>query len=109
MDVASQVCLLTVNYYMCLSFLCVCSSQIPFSRFLLSVKGRVQEKDGECVEPEKVVGLSITLADRIDGPFSLEIDSIRVKKTLDMSYDGKASHTGIYETYKFPRTNYDCP
>ncbi|XP_059208969.1 complex I intermediate-associated protein 30, mitochondrial [Centropristis striata] len=53
--------------------------KIPFSKFFLSSRGRVQ--DGQYVMwLDKVNTIGFTLGDRADGPFQLEIDYIGVCK-----------------------------
>lgn len=50
--------------------------QLPLSDFLLTYMGYVQN-DQLLVSPEKIRTVGILLADRIDGPFTLDIKSIR--------------------------------
>lgn len=49
--------------------------RIPFSKFIFSVKGRVQ--DIQCPLPlDHIKFVAISLSDTVDGPFALEIDYI---------------------------------
>lgn len=79
---------------------------IPFSKFVLSAGGRIQD-DIEPARPQDVVALGITLADNIDGPFNLEIDSVKVRYKPDRIVNEDYGQT--YETYKFPRNRYNLP
>lgn len=67
-------------------------SQIPFSKFFLSSQGRVQDKQGP-VDLERVTAIGLTMADAINGEFSLELDSISV------TYDATESEEFVYEQY----------
>ncbi len=56
--------------------LCMCFLfQIPFSKFFLSSKGRIQDVQKK-LHLDRVEYLSITLADGNPGPFELELDYI---------------------------------
>lgn len=66
--------------------------QIPFSKFYLSAKGRIQDKQ-EAIQLSHIRCLGITLADAVTGPFQLEIDYIAVV------YDSAHPHTFEYEMY----------
>ncbi|KAM9239832.1 complex I intermediate-associated protein 30, mitochondrial isoform 4-T4 [Leptosomus discolor] len=52
-----------------------CSWQIPFSKFFLSSRGRVQDQQHP-IWLDKVSTLGFTIGDKVDGPFQLEIDFI---------------------------------
>ncbi|XP_044747090.1 complex I intermediate-associated protein 30, mitochondrial [Coccinella septempunctata] len=49
--------------------------RIPFSKFFLSSRGRIQDKQF-AIDLSKISSFSITMADKVDGPFSLEIEYI---------------------------------
>lgn len=73
---------------------------IPFSKFFFSAKGYIQD-DLYAVPQRHIVSLGITLADNYDGPFSLEIDTIKVLFHPTLKHEQHA-----YESYRFPRMNY---
>ena len=73
---------------------------IPFSKFFFTNKGYVQDDMIE-VPQRHIVSLGITIADNYDGPFCLEIDTIKVLFHPTLKLEEHA-----YETYKFPRMNY---
>lgn len=68
------------------------SFQIPFSKFLLSHKGRIQDKQ-EMLHLDRVRNFAITLSDDAQGPFQLEIDYI------GLVYDAYHTDTFFYEMY----------
>jgi len=76
---------------------------IPFSKFILTYASRLQDFL-ERVRPHDIVALGITLADGNDGPFSLEVDSVKVRCERSTADDKVA-----YETYMFPRNRYHRP
>jgi NADH dehydrogenase [ubiquinone] 1 alpha subcomplex assembly factor 1 len=51
--------------------------QIPFSKFYVTSKGRIQDKQ-EPMELGKIKHLGVTIGDGNEGPFYLEIESIAV-------------------------------
>ncbi|KAM4829848.1 complex I intermediate-associated protein 30, mitochondrial [Thomomys bottae] len=53
--------------------------KIPFSKFFFSNKGRIRDVQTPLVS-DKVASIGFTLADKVDGPFFLEIDFIGVFK-----------------------------
>lgn len=73
-------------------------AQIPFSKFFLSVKGRVQDKQAE-LPSCKISRFGITTAgcDFMDGQFSLELDYIGVE------FDPNHTEEFAYEMYQVPR------
>lgn len=73
--------------------------KIPFSKFLLSSKGRIQDIQG----PSPIYNMSsfsITLSDQVSGPFRLEIDYIGVEQ------DAVFEEEFAYELYKPPNPYY---
>ncbi|KAK0087128.1 hypothetical protein PV325_001737 [Microctonus aethiopoides] len=73
--------------------------KIPFSKFFFSNRGRIQDRQ---FSPRRnsVVGLGITAADGIAGPFSLEIDFIGVE------CDETFAEESAYELYHPPHPYY---
>lgn len=67
--------------------------KIPFSKFFLSSKGRVQDKQ-EPIPLDMIVNFGISAADKVTGPFSLEIDYVGV------IYDPNHKEEFAYEMYK---------
>lgn len=67
-------------------------AKIPFSKFYLSYRGRIQDKQ-EPVPLHLVNSFGITLADKVNGPFCLEIDSVAVM------YDVNLNTKFAYELY----------
>ncbi|KAM7327517.1 complex I intermediate-associated protein 30, mitochondrial [Alexandromys fortis] len=51
--------------------------KIPFSKFFFSNQGRIRDTQGPLVL-DKISSIGFTLADKVDGPFFLEIDFIGV-------------------------------
>lgn len=70
--------------------------KIPFSKFYFGSKGVLQDKQGR-IPQQLVVGMSLTLKDRISGPFQLEIKDVSLLH--DPSYDDEEF---AYEMYKTP-------
>lgn len=65
--------LLTLYPYVFVSFV-----QIPFSKFFLSSKGRLEDRQAP-LELDKISWIGIMIGDKVDGEFSLEIDSIKAE------------------------------
>ncbi|XP_071478667.1 complex I intermediate-associated protein 30, mitochondrial-like [Diadema antillarum] len=65
---------------------------IPFTKFFMSSKGRVQDKQTP-PDLESVTAVGLTMADAVDGEFALEIDSISV------SFDATHTEQYTYEMY----------
>ncbi|KAK5970285.1 Complex I intermediate-associated protein 30 mitochondrial [Trichostrongylus colubriformis] len=72
--------------------------KIPFSKFFLTVSGRIQDKQNKVVV-EEVSSIGIVLMDRIDGEFQLELDYIGVYN------DHTHLENFAYETYVLPLWN----
>nr|XP_020649439.1 complex I intermediate-associated protein 30, mitochondrial isoform X2 [Pogona vitticeps] len=66
---------------------------IPFSKFFYSVRSRIQD-DQHPLLVDKISTLGFTLADKVDGPFQLEIDYIGLIR------DGAHSEDCAYELYE---------
>ncbi|XP_076841826.1 complex I intermediate-associated protein 30, mitochondrial [Brachyhypopomus gauderio] len=67
--------------------------KIPFSKFFLSSRGRIQDDQHE-LWLDKVNTIGFTLGDKADGPFQLEIDFIAVCN------DSAHTENFAYELYK---------
>lgn len=72
--------------------------KIPFSRFLHTVGGRIQDSQRRVFQ-EDISAVSIGIMDRIDGEFQLEIDYIGCYN--DVTHEEKFA----YETYSIPMFN----
>jgi len=71
--------------------------KIPFSKFYFGHKGRIQDKQNR-VPLIIMQGVSITLNDRINGPFQLEV------KDISLHNDPQGDDEDFaYENYKVPR------
>jgi len=73
-------------------------AKIPFSKFFLSSKGRVQDK--QCAVPlNRITSLGISVGARAghEGPFNLEIDYI------GLEFDPLHTEEFAYEMYKMPK------
>lgn len=70
-------------------------TKIPFSKFFLSSKGRVQDRQGP-IPLDRVthVGISVSSKGGLDGPFNLEIDYI------GLEFDPTHREEFAYEMYK---------
>lgn len=67
--------------------------KIPFSRFVFSYKGRIQTGQDR-LHLLEITAVGITIADKISGPFRLEIDWIGVE------FDPAHSEKTAYELYQ---------
>ncbi|XP_040456571.1 complex I intermediate-associated protein 30, mitochondrial [Falco naumanni] len=67
--------------------------KIPFSKFFLSSRGRVQD-DQHPIWLDKISTLGFTIGDKVDGPFQLEIDFIGLLN------DRAHTEEFAYETYE---------
>ena len=72
--------------------------RIPLSKFVLSHKGRVQDRQRP-VEKDKVQNIGFTCADNIPGPFRLEIDYIGVECD-DSVFEEFAYESYVVDTMK---------
>lgn len=72
--------------------------KIPFSRFFHTIGGRIQDKQSQ-IPAFQISNIGITLMDRVDGPFKLEIDYIGVIN------DRTHEEVFAYETYSLPVYN----
>lgn len=70
--------------------------QIPFSKFIMASKGRVQDFQDR-IPLNKIASFQIGAA-KIDGPFCLEIDYIGLERD---PFKGKEDFA--YEMYKIPK------
>lgn len=73
--------------------------RIPFSKFFFAYKGRVQSYNHPLPKDE-VGNISFTIADKVTGPFRLEIDYIGVE------YDPTRIEETAYEQYVFDQMFY---
>lgn len=75
---------LNINFYI---------FQIPFSKFFLASKGRIQDRQAP-IPLNKITSFGITAGERYGGEFSLEIDYI------GLEYDPSHTEDFAYEMYK---------
>ncbi|GAB6025799.1 hypothetical protein CHUAL_011776 [Chamberlinius hualienensis] len=71
-------------------------AKIPFSRFFLMSKGRIQDRQAEA-NLNRITRLGITCADSNPGPFQLEIDYIA------LYFDPLHEEKSAYELYQAPK------
>ncbi|KAE8587708.1 hypothetical protein XENTR_v10022078 [Xenopus tropicalis] len=79
------------NVYISLSSCCLW--QIPFSKFFLSSRGRIQDNQHP-LWTDKITAVGFTLGDKANGPFQLEIDFI------GLCNDRAHTEEFAYEKYK---------
>lgn len=72
-------------------------SKIPFSKFFLGSKGRVQDKQSP-IPRNRVTNFGISVGDAINGPFRLEIDYIGLE--FDPNHEEEFAYE-MYSTDKF--------
>jgi NADH dehydrogenase [ubiquinone] 1 alpha subcomplex assembly factor 1 len=70
--------------------------QIPFSKFFLTSKGRIQDKQNP-IPLDKVTHVGISAADKVNGSFHLEIDYI------GLEFDPAHNEEFAYEMYTMPK------
>ncbi|CDW54494.1 Probable complex I intermediate-associated protei n 30, mitochondrial [Trichuris trichiura] len=77
--------------------------KIPFSKFYLSTQGRIQDRQGPVtggkaaiIKDNDIKYFGITICDRVEGPFELEIDWIGVQ------YDASHFEHFAYEMFDYP-------
>ena len=73
--------------------------RIPFSRFVFTSKGAVQDYQ-EWMPMDEIKSFGITMIDKNTGPFKLEIDYIGIE--IEPGYDQKT----VYESYYVPQAKY---
>merc|ERR1712179_307369 len=82
--------------------------KIPFDKFLFSHRGKIQDNQLKLSHHSfDVERVAITLRDRTEGPFSLEVGPIGVlndPNLKEVEDDEIAPH---YEEYQFPYSHYD--
>uniref|UniRef100_A0A0V0G6R6 Putative complex i intermediate-associated protein 30 mitochondrial n=1 Tax=Triatoma dimidiata TaxID=72491 RepID=A0A0V0G6R6_TRIDM len=71
-------------------------TKIPFSKFFFASKGRIQDMQNK-IQLNKITHFGITASDKINGPFSLEIDYVGVE------YDPLHMEDFAYEMYRLPK------
>lgn len=71
-------------------------AKIPFSRFFLASKGRVQDKQSP-LPLDRITNFGISCADKIPGPFHLEMDYIGIQ------FDPTHTEETAYEMYQVPK------
>lgn len=70
--------------------------QIPFSKFFLASKGRVQDKQYP-IHLGRITNFGISAGDKVNGSFSLEIDYV------GLEYDPNHKEEFAYEMYQTPK------
>ncbi|XP_058018041.1 complex I intermediate-associated protein 30, mitochondrial [Ahaetulla prasina] len=67
--------------------------EVPFSKFFFTSRGRIQDGQYE-IWPDRISTLGLTLADKVDGPFQLDVDFI------GLFSDRSHTETFAYELYE---------
>ena len=76
-------------------YLFLICSQIPFSKFYMTSKGRIHDSQ-QAVPLNRITSFGITAGDKNNGPFRLEIDYIGLER------DPTHTEISAYEQYKVP-------
>lgn len=74
--------------------------RVPFSRFIFNYKGLIQDEQGG-LPYFRVKFVALTIQDKIDGPFSLEVDYIGLRHETRPFYE-----ISPYEEYTFNHIKY---
>lgn len=82
--------------YLILNMNCNYSLQIPFSKFFLSSKGRIQDRQNP-LPLNKITNFGISAGDKINGPFNLEIDYV------GLEFDPNHREVFAYEMYQMDK------
>lgn len=72
--------------------------QIPFSKFFFASKGRIQDRQSPLLLT-RISHFGITVSDKADGPFQLEIDYIGA------DFDPNHHEETAYETYEIKQNH----
>lgn len=82
-------------FFITIYFLC---PQIPFSKFFLASKGRVQDKQSRIpLNKIKSLGISVSGRSGHEGQFNLEIDYV------GLEFDPLHNEEFAYEMYRMPK------
>ena len=85
----------TFHFYSTHHLILFFCAKIPFSKFYLTSKGRIQDSQ-EPLLASRITSFGITAGDQINGPFRLEIDYV------GLEFDPSHTETSAYEQYKVP-------